>query len=477
MRRVFKSLICIVTSLVILTFSVVSIPVSAEITAEQEILNYCLITKKDYFEEGIPYLPSYFQNLNGWTNNKAKWTDFISKSVYPNRMYYTRVLYSGSQVIFYIINYDEITAFSGNVTFKNCIIAQFVGNGFTGDSPSMSLNVEEHINSNNGYVVPDLLATNYSGWVKGYVSFSGDGSTVTADGKVLYEAMNESKDFGLIKGIKDILSKGGLGSSLMDNSLVDVGINDFDLLGSLVSGQLSLGLSSSLGIGVEVGDDTYNEIVADLSNNTTNSSYWNNIDASTKNNINTMYNNLKNSFDNSVKVYSTNVSSSSTGGDYYYMPSTDNTSNNNFSSWVSNGGDITEFFNKYINSFNTTTGDVTTTPGSGGGSSSGVGSGSGAYAEANASANAEGGAGGNAEINQGDININIGGDTTSNTGTSGTGSSDFDDVNVSTLEKLLKSCSNFIDWVGNVLEELPPEFTMCFTALLTVVIACRIMGR
>ena len=474
MRRVFKSLVCIVTSLVILTFSVVSIPVSAAITPEQEILNYCLITKKDYFEEGIPYLPSYFQNLNGWTNNKAKWTDFISKSVYPNRMYFTRVLYSGSQVIFYIINYDEITAFSGNVTFKNCIIAQFFGNGFTGDSPSMSLKVEEHINSNNGYVVPDLLATNYSGWVKGYVSFSGDGSTVTNDGKVLYEAMNESKDFGLIKGIKDILSKGGLGSSLMDNSLVDVGINDFDLLGSLVSGQLSLGLSSSLGIGVEVGDDTYNEIVADLSNNTTNSSYWNNIDASTKNNINTMYNNLKNSFDNSVKIYSTNVSSSSTGGDYYYMPSTTNTSANNFSSWVSNGGDITEYFNKYINSFNTSGGDVTTAPASGGSSGSGVGSGSGAYAEANASANAEGG---NAEINQGDININIGGDTTSNTGTSGTGSSDFDDVNVSTLEKLLKSCSNFIDWVGNVLEELPPEFTMCFTALLTVVIACRIMGR
>ena len=476
MRRVFKSLICIVTSLVILTFSVVSIPVSAAITPEQEILNYCLVTKKDYFEEGIPYLPSYFQNLNGWTNNKSKWTDFISKSVYPNRMYYTRVLYSGSQVTFYIINYDEITAFSGNVTFKNCVIATFSASGVTSDSPSMSLNVEEHTNNNN-YTVPSLLATNYSGWVKGYVSFSGDGSTVTADGKVLYDAMNESKDFGLIKGIKDILSKSGLGSSLMDNSLVDVGINDFDLLGSLVSGQLSLGLSSSLGIGVEVGDDTYNEIVADLSNNTTNSSYWNNIDASTKSNINTMYNNLKNSFDNSVKVYSTNVSSSSTGGDYDYMPSTDNTSNNNFSSWVSNGGDITEFFNKYINSFNISTGDVTTAPASGGSSGSGVGFGSGAYAEANASANAEGGAGGNAEINQGDININIGGDTTSNTGTSGTGSSDFDDVNVSTLEKLLKSCFNFIDWVGNVLEELPPEFTMCFTALLTVVIACRIMGR
>ena len=472
MRRVFKSLICIVTSLVILTFSVVSIPVSAAITPEQEILNYCLVTKKDYFEQDIPYMPSYFQNLNGWTNNKAKWTDFINKSVYKNRMYYTRVLYSGSQVTFYIINYDEITAFSGNVTFKNCVIATFSASGVTSDNPSMSLNVEEHVNNNN-YTVPSLLATNYSGWVKGYVSFSGDGSTVTDDGKVLYEAMNESKDFGLIKGIKDILSKGGLGSSLMDNSLVDVGINDFDLLGSLVSGQLSLGLSSSLGIGVEVGDDTYNEIVADLSNNTTNSSYWNNIDASTKNNINTMYNNLKNSFDNSVKIYSTNVSSSSTGGDYYYMPSTTNTSANNFSSWVSNGGDITEYFNKYINSFNTTTGDVTTTSGSGG-SSSGVGSGSGAYAEANASANAEGG---NAEINQGDININIGGDTTSNTGTSRTGSSDFDDVNVSTLEKLLDSCSSFINWVGNVLKELPPEFTMCFTALLTVVIACRIMGR
>ena len=475
MRRVFKSLICIVTSLVILTFSVVSIPVSAEITAEQEILNYCLITKKDYFEEGIPYLPSYFQNLNGWTNNKAKWTDFISKSVYPNRMYYTRVLYSGSQVIFYIINYDEITAFSGNVTFKNCVIATFSASGVTSDSPSMSLNVEEHTNNNN-YTVPSLLATNYSGWVKGYVSFSGDGSTVTDDGKVLYEAMNESKDFGLIKGIKDILSKGGLGSSLMDNSLVDVGIGDFDLLSHLVSNELALGLSSSLGIGVEVGDDTYNEIVADLSNNTTNSSYWNNIDASTKSNINTMYNNLKNSFDNSVKVYSTNVSSSSTGGDYYYMPSTDNTSNNNFSSWVSNGGDITEFFNKYINSFNISTGDVTTAPASGGSSGSGVGSGSGAYAEANASANAEGG---NAEINQGDININIGGDTTSNTGTSGTGSSDTSttEIDVGSFEKLLNSCSNFWDLLKNIFSMYPEVVWTCVASGITVVVICRLLGR
>lgn len=477
MRKFFKSLICIVTSLVILTFSVVSIPASAAITPEQEILNYCLVTKKDYFEQDIPYMPSYFQGLSGWTNNKAKWTDFINKSVYKNRMYYTRVLYSGSQVIFYIINYDEITACGySSVTFKNCVIAQFIGNGLTGDSPSMGLNVYEYINNSN-HAESDLLATNYSGWVKGYVSFSGDGSTVTNDGKVLYEAMNESKDFGLIKGVKDILSKGGIGkNSLMDNSLVDVGIGDFDLLGSLVSGQLSLGLSSSLGIGVEVGDDTYNEIVADLSNNTTNSSYWNNIDASTKSNINTMYNNLKNSFDNSVKVYSTNVSSSSTGGDYYYMPSTDNTSNNNFSSWVSNGGDITEFFNKYINSFNTSTGDVTTAPGSGGSSGSGVGSGSGAYAEANASANAEGG---NAEINQGDININIGGDTTSNTGTSGTGSSDTSttEIDVGSFEKLLNSCSNFWDLLKNIFSMYPEIVWTCVASGITVVVICRLLGR
>lgn len=466
-----KKVVSVLLSLVIVLSSFSNVFASAEITPEQEILNYCLVTKKDYFEQGIPYLPSYFQNLNGWTNNKAKWTDFISKSVYPNRMYYTRVLYSGSQVTFYIINYDEITAFSGNVTFKNCVIATFSASGVTSDNPSMSLNVEEHVNNNN-YTVPSLLATNYSGWVKGYVSFSGDGSTVTNDGKVLYEAMNESKDFGLVKGIKDILSKGGLGSSLMDNSLVDVGINDFDLLGSLVSGQLSLGLSGSLGIGVEVGDDTYNEIVADLSNNTTNSNYWNNIDASTKSNINTMYNNLKNSFDNSVKVYSTNVSSSSTGGDYYYMPSTDNTSNNNFSSWVSNGGDITEFFNKYINSFNTSTGDVTTAPGSGGSSGSGVGSGSGAYAEANAS-------GGNAEINQGDININIGGDTTGSGEVTTVTGTTVDGVDVSsTFKSLLDTCADYITLLKTFFSEVFTNeiyLLVCFG--FVTVIVCRILSR
>lgn len=467
-----KKVVSVFLSLVIVLSSFSNVLASAEITAEQEVLNYCLVTYKDYFEQGIPYMPSFFQDLNGWTNNKSKWTDFISKSVYPNRMYYTRELYSKSQVTFYIINYDEITAFSGNVTFKNCVIATFSASRVTSDSPSMSLNVEEHTNNNN-YTVPDLLAHNYSGWVKGYVSFSGSGSTVTADGKVLYESMNENKDFGLIKGVKDILSKGGLGNSLMDNSLLDIEVGDFDLLGSLVSGQLSLGLSGALGLDVEVGDDIYNDIVADLSNNTTNSNYWNNIDASTKNNINTMYNNLKNSFDNSVKIYNTSANSSYTGGDYYYMPSTDSTSNNNFSTWVSNGGDITEYFNKYINSFNITTGDVTTGGGSSGNS---TGTGSGAYA--NAEANAEGG---NAEINQGDININIGCDTTSSSGsdvTTVTGTT-VDGVDISsTFKSLLDTCADYITLLKTFFSEVfTNEIYLLVAFGFVTVIVCRILSR
>ncbi|GEM_PF-6291009 len=445
MRRVFKSLICIVTSLVILTFSVVSIPVSAEITPEQEVLNYCLVTKKDYFEQGIPYLPSYFQNLSGWTNNKAKWTDFISKSVYPNKMYYTRVLYQGSQVAFYIINYDEITSFSGNISFKNCVIAIFYGNGFTGDSPSMSLNIEEHINNSN-YTVPSLLATNYSGWVKGYVSFSVNGQTIILDDGVILSQTNDSNAFKF--GLSSLL---GIGADFGGRWKGEV-----SLLGGLIDlkseyeNGLSASLTKSLGVDVAVGDDTYKGVVSDLVNNTTISNVWNNLDSSTTNSIRNTYSNLKNVFDNSVTAYTD-------GDNYYYTSSTADGDTNYFNY----DGDTTTYYQTYIYN-NGSNGD-------GGNSGSSVGSGSGAYAEANAS-------GGNAEINQGDININIGGDTTSNTGTSGT-SSDFDDVNVSTLEKLLDSCSSFINWVGNVLKELPPEFTMCFTALLTVVIACRIMGR
>lgn len=469
MRRVFKSLVCIVTSLVILTFSIVSIPASAEITPEQEVLSYCLVTNKDYFEEGIPYLPSYFQNLNGWTNNKSKWTDFISKSVYPNRMYYTRVLYSGNQVLFYIINYDEITSVSGQVfSLKNCVIAEFVGNGFTGDSPSMSLNVEEHTNNDN-HIVSSLLATNYSGWVKGYISFSASDTIVTLNGLVLADLVDK-EDFDKMY---DDFWEGNKTVLFVDDD-VEVGYDALSSFYVTYKDDLASKLSSALqdddtsgshsGGGfqrVQVGDDTFNEVATDLKNNTITSNIWNNLDTTTTNSIRNTYNNLKNVVGNSLKFYKDSENN------YYCAASTSSGDSNYFNY----DGDSTTYYQTFIYD-DGSDGDVTTTPGSGG-SSSGVGSGSGAYAEANASANAEGG---NAEINQGDININIGGDTTS-TSTSGTGSSDFDDVNVSTLEKLLDSCSSFINWVGNVLKELPPEFTMCFTALLTVVIACRIMGR
>lgn len=466
MRRVFKSLICIVTSLVILTFSIVSIPASAEITPEQEVLSYCLVTNKDYFEEGIPYLPSYFQNLNGWTNNKSKWTDFISKSVYPNRMYYTRVLSSGSSVDFYIINYDEITSVSGSVfSLKNCVIAEFTGSFLTDERASMSLNVLEYTNNDN-HIVSGLLNTNYSSWVKGYVSFSASDTIVTLNGLVLADVMDPGEEF---KKIGDDLWDGSKAVLFVDDN-VEAGYDCLSGFYVTYKDDLASKLSSALqdddtstsdshsGGGfqrVQVGDDTFNEVATDLKNNTTTSNIWNNLDTTTTNSIRNTYNNLKNVVENSLKFYKDSENN------YYCAASTSSEDSNYFNY----DGDSTTYYQTFIYD-DGSDGNVTTASG---GSNSDANSGSGAYAEANAS-------GGNAEINQGDININIGGDTTTTSGTSST-DSDFDDVNISALEKLFNSCSNFIEWVGNVLEELPPEFTMCFTALLTVVIACRIMGR
>ena len=474
MRKFFKSLICIVTSLVILTFSVVSIPVSAAITPEQEILNYCLVTKKDYFEQGIPYLPSYFQNLNGWTNNKAKWTNFISKSVYPNRMYYTRVLYSGSQVTFYIINYDEITAFSGNVTFKNCVIATFSASGVTSDNPSMSLNVEEHVNNNN-YTVPSLLATNYSGWTKGYINFSGDSTVVTPNGLVLSDVIDGGE---ALKKINDDLWDGSKAVLFVDDN-VEAGYDCLSGFYVTFKEDLASKLSSALeddssttgshsggGIQrVQVGDDTFNEIATDLKNNTITSNIWNNLDTTTTNSIRNTYNNLKNVVENSFKAYTDSENN------YYYAASTSSGDSNYFNY----NGDSTTYYQTFIYD-DGTDGNVTTAPASGGSSGSGVGSGSGAYAEANASANAEGG---NAEINQGDININIGGDTTSNTGTSGTGSSDTSttEIDVGSFEKLLNSCSKFWDLLKNIFSMYPEVVWTCVASGITVVVICRLLGR
>lgn len=439
MRRVFKSLICIVTSLVILTFSVVSIPASAEITPEQEVLNNCLVRYSNYFEQGIPYQISYFQNLNGWTNNKSKFDDFISKSIYPNRMYVTRILYDGNQKFLYVINYDEIID-TNYPRFSNAVVAQFCSS-ISGEFENMSLTVSKLSGTNN--FVSNLLATNYSGFTKAYISFSVNGQTIILDDGVI---LSQTKDSNAFKfGLSSLL---GIGADFGGRWKGEV-----SLLGGLIDlkseyeNGLSASLTKSLGVDVAVGDDTYKGVVSDLVNNTTTSNVWNNLDSSTTNSIRNTYSNLKNVFDNSVTAYTD-------GDNYYYTSSTADGDTNYFNY----DGDTTTYYQTYIYN-NGSNGD-------GGNSGSSVGSGSGAYAEANA----EGGAGGNANI--GDININVGGDTTSTSTDSSSAN-----IDISSFEKLINQCEKYWQMVTNLINMLPAEISLSFAGLITVVVICRVLGR
>lgn len=436
MRRVFKSLICIVTSLVILTFSVVSIPASAEITPEQEVLNNCLVRYSNYFEQGIPYQISYFQNLNGWTNNKSKFDDFISKSIYPNRMYVTRILYDGNQKFLYVINYDEIID-TDYPRFSNAVVAQFYSS-ISGEFENMSLTVSKLSGTNN--FVSNLLATNYSGFTKAYISFSVNGQTIILDDGVI---LSQTKDSNAFKfGLSSLL---GIGADFGGRWKGEV-----SLLGGLIDlkseyeNGLSASLTKSLGVDVDVGDDTYKGVVSDLVNNTTTSNVWNNLDSSTTNSIRNTYSNLKNVFDNSVTAYTD-------GDNYYYTSSTADGDTNYFNY----DGDTTTYYQTYIYN-NGSNGD-------GGNSGSSVGSGSGAYAEANAE-------GGNANI--GDININVGGDTTSTSTDSSSAN-----IDISSFEKLINQCGKYWQMVTNLINMLPAEVSLSFAGLITVVVICRVLGR
>lgn len=446
MRRVFKSLICIVISLVILTFSIVSIPASAEITAEQEILKYCLVSYSQYWEQGIPYMPNYFQNLIGWTNNKSKWNDFISKSIYPNRMYVTKILYDGSTKYFYIINYDEIVSTGGTIIFKNFVVAWFTSSTTSG-TESMSLNVYE---KNNSYV-DNLLATNYSGFNKAYVSFSvGDG--VVLDDGIIYNncSLDETKKgIGLVEGLKNILTgKFSLVDVLFDTdaSLID----NFNLLGDSFNGWLS----DLIDINVETSSSEYNQLLFDLENNTQNSAYINNVSQDTLNQIRNTYQNMKNTFDNSVSIYSDN------DNNYRY------TTNNNNSSFSNVAGDTVTNFNDYVSNSNddnsnTINNYFNTYIVDDGSSNNGGNSGSGSNCN-NCSNSA------NASIGDIVINNNFGGSS------SGTGDVD---VDLSAFEKIINQCEKYWQMVTNLINMLPAEVSLSFAGLITVVVICRVLGR
>lgn len=433
-----KFLICTLTSLLILLSCFTGIKASAEITAEQEVLNYCLVQNSSYFEQGIPYQVSYFQNLNGWTNNSAKFNDFISKSIYPNRMYFTRILYNGKQKFLYIINYDEIINTNGP-RFSNAVVAQFSSS--VGSIETMSLTVSDLINN----YISDLLSTNYSGFTKAYISFSvNNQSVILEDGNMLTESVDDKKTSGLFQGIKNLLT-GKLSLFNVDVSLAD----KLSLLGDSFNGWFN----DLLDINVDVSSDEYNTLLNDLEYNTQNSAYINNVSQYTLNQIRNTYSNLKQCFDNSISVYNDNNDT------YYYTSNssndTYNTSNSdNVPNYTTYEGDTTQYFNTYI---------VDDGSDTGGGSSGSSGSG-GSGCNCNNSASAT----------IGDIVINN--NIPSGSG-SGTGSDTSLDVDLSAFEKIINQCENYWLMVTNLINMLPAEVSLSFAGLITVVIVCRVLGR
>lgn len=420
-----RFLISILTSLLILLSCFTGIKASAEITPEQEVLNNCLVKNSNYFEQGIPYQISYFQNLNGWTNNKSKFDDFISKSIYPNRMYVTRILYDGNQKFLYVINYDEIIN-TDFLRFSNAVVAQF-SSGINSEVETMSLTVSELSGTNN--YISNLLATNYSGFTKAYISFSvNNQSVILEDGNILTESLDDKKTGGLFQGIKNLLT-GKLSLFNVDVSLAD----KLSLLGDSFNGWLN----DLLDINVDVSSDEYNTLLNDLEYNTQNSAYINNVSQDTLNQVKNTYSNLKQCFDNSVSVYNDN------NDNYYYTSNSDNVPNYN-----TYEGDTIQYFNTYIVD-------------DGSSNSGGGNSGSGSSCNCNNSANAS----------IGDIVIN------NNIGGSSSGSSQDVNIDISAFEKLTNHCQRYWQMVTNLISMLPAEISLSFASLITVVVICRILGR
>lgn len=443
-----KRLVYIFVSFLMLLSCFTGMSVSAEITAEQEILKYCLVSYGQYWEQGIPYMPNYFQNLIGWTNNKSKWNDFISKSVYPNRMYVTKLLYDGSTKYFYIINYDEIVSTGGTIIFKNFVVALFTSSTTSG-TESMSLNVYE---KNNSYV-DNLLATNYSGFNKAYVSFSvGDG--VVLDDGIIYNncSLDETKKgIGLVEGLKNILTgKFSLVDVLFDTdaSLID----NFNLLGDSFNGWLS----DLIDINVETSSSEYNQLLFDLENNTQNSAYINNVSQDTLNQIRNTYQNMKNTFDNSVSIYSDN------DNNYRYTTNNSNSSFSNvagdtvtnFNDYVSNSNDDnSSTINNYFNTYIVDDGSSNNNNNNGGNS----GSGSGCNNSASASI--------------GDIVIN----NNLNGSSGGSFDGDFD---ISSFESLLGKCQEFLIALKTGYTTIfPGDVLLTLSCGLVAIILCRFLGR
>ncbi len=477
-KNLLNSVICIITSLFILLCTFTNIRVSAEDTSTISDLDKFFSGTLSY-EIGLPSNTGYNSCLikEGWQD---VYSTFCSGCTSDNWMYIYRIM--GNYRYCYAINYSSCYYSLGSpskfyfVGGRSFFFSYyFKDDGSYGGKNGTYQISEATIDDSSGnkalYIsLPTVNPTNFcyvSGTEftakSGFYALGDDGTLsiggldyIKTTGSGLIDALKKGL-VGLLTGEFDFSIFGSLLQPTISTKLAD----DFSLLRTDFNNYLSTELSPTLDLGgltFNVDSDDYRTFITDLSKDTTTSAYWSNVDNSTANNIRSTYKNLQTCFDSSVTTWN----NKSDSNDYIY------TANYDEDTQQSTYWNTDNYFNDYIRYKDNDTPDVTTTPGgsSSGGSAGGVGD------IIISIDNSNGGI-----TNNNENNINVGGSGSNNCTTDNTCSSDYDDVDVSALEKLFESCSNFIEWVGNVLNKLPSEFTMCFTALLTVVIACRIMGR
>ena len=450
LKDFFKSTICLITSLVVLITS--TITVSADTIIDYPYYDFV----KNYgFKYGLPY---DLQNLKGFKEHNLG-SKFFSTPTSGNNYFLITVVdnVNVGRISFYVYdtptrptlskinnsNYQYQLVCSDYVQAFNCSFRDY------GDTWS----------SNGTYGVPYVLPTASSGLSYTYY---------------ICTAYNFSDGENLTVAEAGIDAKKTTGNKLIDalkNGLVGLltGGFDFSIFGSLLEPSLSANLSSSFkslsdnfndfldislsptldlgGLTFDINSDDYKSFIMDLSKDTTNSAYWNNIDSSTANNIRNTYKNMQTCFDNSVTAWIDNST-----GDYCYTANYDEDTTQD----TYYNTDTNTYFDTYIKYKDDDTPDVTTT--SGGSSSGGSGVGDIIISIDNS--------------NENNNNINIGGSSSGNE--SGT-----DDVtiDISAFEKLINQCQKYWQMVTNLISTLPAEISLSLASLITVVVVCRILGR
>lgn len=109
-KRLSSFCICIIFSIFFVTNMFVNTNAYASISLESEFLQYW----SSYgVQSGIPYLPSYYQNLVGWSTCVDKWNEFCEYN-YANTFYYSQVNKTNNVSSLSIYKYDYLL--NNNVT-------------------------------------------------------------------------------------------------------------------------------------------------------------------------------------------------------------------------------------------------------------------------------------------------------------------------------------------------------------------------